>query len=160
MTDSPTPSQAVPPPLRYHEKHDEKEEEKSEEKGQEKWRRDPLGSVIWAGILIWAGLVLLADNLHWLEGIRRGLAGLPNFNEAHLEAWSFILIGAGILFLLEALIRVTVPAYRRPVTGTVIFGGLLIAGGLGGAVNWTLLGPIILIVIGLILLLQSLLRRK
>ena len=85
---------------------------------------------------------------------------MPNFNEASLGAWSFILIGAGILILIESLIRVTVPAYRRPVTGSVIFGGLLIAGGLGGAVNWTLLGPIILIGIGLILLLQSLLRRQ
>jgi hypothetical protein len=160
MTDAPTPPQAVPPAPKYDAKHGEKEEEKSEEKGEEKWRRDPLGSVIWAGILIWAGLVLLADNLGWLAGIRRGLAGLPGFNEANLEAWSFILIGAGVLFLLEALIRITVPAYRRPVTGTVIVGGLLIAGGLGGAINWTLLGPIVLITIGVILLLQSLLRRK
>ena len=160
MTDSPTPSQAVPPTPKYDQKHDEKEEEKSEEKGEEKWRRDPLGSVIWAGILIWAGLVLLAENLGWLAGIRRGLAGLPSFNEANLGTWSFILIGAGILFLIEALIRLTVPAYRRPVTGTVIFGGLLIAGGFGGAINWTLLGPIVLITIGVILLLQSLLRRK
>jgi hypothetical protein len=160
MTDAPTPSQAVPPAPKHGEKHDEKDQEKSEEKGEEKWRRDPLGSVIWAGILIWAGLVLLADNLGWLAGIRRGLAGLPAFNEANLGAWSFILIGAGVLLLVEALIRLTVPTYRRPVTGTVIFGGLLIAGGLGGAINWTLLGPIILITIGVILLLQSLLRRQ
>jgi hypothetical protein len=160
MTDAPTPPQAVPPAPKVDEKQEEKEEEKSQEKGEEKWRRDPLGSVIWAGILIWAGLVLLAENLGWLAGIRRGLAGLPGFNEANLQAWSFILIGAGILFLVEALVRLTVPAYRRPVTGTVIFGGLLIAGGLGSVVNWTLLGPIVLITIGLILLLQSLLRRQ
>jgi hypothetical protein len=161
MTDAPTPPLAVPPAPKYDEKHDEKQEEKTEEKsGDEKWRRDPLGSMIWAGILIWAGLVLLADNLGWLNGIRRSLAGLPNFDETSLGAWSFILMGAGILVLAEALIRTSVPAYRRPITGSVIFGGLLIAGGLGGAVNWTLLGPIFLITIGVILLLQSLLRRK
>jgi len=161
MTDAPTPPPAVPPAPKYDGKHDEKQDEKTEEKsGDEKWRRDPLGSMIWAGILIWAGLVLLADNLGWLMGIRRSLAGLPNFDETNLGAWSFILIGAGILVLGEALIRASVPAYRRPITGSVIFGGLLIAGGLGGAVNWTLLGPIFLITIGVILLLQSLLRRK
>ena len=160
MTDAPTPTQAVPPAPKYDEKHNEKEEEKSEEKGEEKWRRDPLGSVIWAGILIWAGLVLLADNLGWLTGIRHSLAGLRGFDEANLGAWSFILIGAGILVWVEALIRVTVPAYRKPVTGSVIFGGLLIAGGLGGAINWTILGPAVLITIGVILLLQSLLRRQ
>jgi len=161
MTDAPTPPPAVPPAPKYDGKHDEKQDEKTEEKsGDEKWRRDPLGSMIWAGILIWAGLVLLADNLGWLMGIRRSLAGLPNFDETNLGAWSLILIGAGILVLGEALIRASVPAYRRPITGSVIFGGLLIAGGLGGAVNWTLLGPIFLITIGVILLLQSLLRRK
>ena len=60
----------------------------------------------------------------------------------------------------EALIRVTVPAYRRPVTGTIIFGALLFAGGLGGAINWTILGPVFLIAIGVLLLLQSVLRRR
>ena len=161
MPNAPAHPQAVPPAPKYDEKHDEKQEEKTEEKsGDEKWRRDPLGSMIWAGILIWAGLVLLADNLGWLNGIRRSLGGLPNFDETSLGAWSFILMGAGVLVLAEALIRASVPASRRPITGSVIFGGLLIAGGLGGAVNWTLLGPIFLITIGVILLLQSLLRRK
>jgi hypothetical protein len=161
MTEAPTPPPGPKPEQKYYgEKQNEKEEEKSEEKrGDEKWRRDPLGSMIWAGILIWAGLVLLAENLGWLSGIRQGLAGLPNFNEQNLEEWSFILMGVGILLWIEAIIRVAVPAYRRPVTGTVIFGALLFAGGLGGAVNWTILGPAILIAIGLLLLLQSVLRR-
>lgn len=161
MTEAPTPPPGPKPEQKYTEKQNEKEEEKTEEKrGDEKWRRDPLGSMIWAGILIWAGLVLLAENLGWLSGIRRGLAGLPNFNAQSLGAWSYILMGAGILVLIEALIRVTVPTYRRPVTGSVIFGVLLIAGGLGGAVNWTLLGPAFLIAIGILLLLQSVLRRS
>lgn len=162
MTDSPTPTPppAPKPEVRYTEKQDEKEHEKSEEKrGDEKWSRDPLGSMIWAAILIWAGLVLLAENLGWLLGIRRALAGLPSFDETSLGAWSFILMGVGIILWIEALIRVTVPAYRRPVTGTIIFGALLFAGGLGGAVNWTILGPVFLITIGVLLLLQSLLRR-
>ena len=55
------------------EKFDEKEQEKREEKSpeeknwEEKYRRDPLGSVIWACILIWAGLVFLADNLKLID---------------------------------------------------------------------------------------------
>ena len=162
MTEAPTPPPGpMPVQKSYGEKqNNEKEEEKTEEKrGDEKWRRDPLGSMIWAAILIWAGLVLLAENLGWLTGIRQNLAGLPNFNEQSLGAWSYILMGVGILLWIEAIIRVTVPAYRRPVTGTVIFGALLFAGGLGSAVNWTLMGPAILIAIGILLLLQSVLRR-
>ena len=160
MTETPTPPPGPKPEVRYMEKQDEKEHEKSEEKGgDEKWRRDPLGAVIWAAILIWAGLVLLAENLGVLAGIQRALAGLPNFDETNLQAWSFILMGVGIILWIEALVRVTVPAYRRPVTGTIIFGALLFAGGLGGAINWTILGPVFLIAIGVLLLLQSVLRR-
>ena len=55
------------------EKFDEKELEKQEEKSadeknyDEKYRRDPLGSIVWALILIWVGLVLLAQNMGYLN---------------------------------------------------------------------------------------------
>lgn len=51
-----------------NEKGDEKQQEKMDEKSmEEKYRRDPLGSMIWAGILIWAGVVLLGGNLGFLD---------------------------------------------------------------------------------------------
>ena len=57
-------------PRERHEK-DEKHGEKEEKNWEEKWRRDPLGGIVWAGILIWAGLVLLADNLQFLARFER-----------------------------------------------------------------------------------------
>ncbi len=85
-----------PSELRPHrEKEEEKEEEKRHEKGpeeknwDEKWRRDPLGSLIWALILIWAGVALLLSNMGLL------------FRIPGLEVWELIFLGAGVLILAE-----------------------------------------------------------
>ena len=127
----------------------EKEQEKNEKEDMtwdEKWRRDPLSAAVWAIILIWAGLVLLADNL--------GLfARLEWFS-----AWGFILTGAGLIVLLEAVVRLLMPAYRRPVGGTLIWGAILVGIGLGNMFSAAITWPLILIAIGVGLLLRGLLR--
>ena len=106
----------------YYGKEQEKEQGKHEKEDMtwdEKWRRDPLSAAVWALILVWAGLVLLADNL----GV---FARLEWFS-----AWGFIFTGAGLIVMLEAVVRLLVPAYRRPVGGTLIWGAILIGIGLG-----------------------------
>jgi len=119
------------------EKQEEKQEKEEQEKTwDEKWRRDALSSVVWAAILIWAGLVLLGANM-WL------LAGFEL-----LDSWAVIFIGAGLIVLLEVVVRLLVPAYRRPVRGTLIFGVVLLAVGLGGIIGWGVVWPLVLIVIG------------
>ena len=133
-------------PRERHEK-DEKRGEKEEKNWEEKWRRDPLGGMVWAGILIWAGLVLLADNLRLLARFER------------LEAWAIILVGAGLILLLEVAVRVLVPAYRRAVTGTLILGLILIGAGLGDLLSWNVIGPLVLILFGVFILLRVLMRR-
>jgi hypothetical protein len=138
----------------YHGKDEEKTEKEHEknEKGDmtwdEKWRRDPISAAVWAIILVWAGLVLLADNL--------GLfARLEWF-----DAWSFILAGAGLIVILGAVARLLMPAYRRPVAGTLIWGAILLGIGLGDLFGATVAWPLILIAIGLGLLLRGLLGRQ
>jgi len=131
------------------EKHQEKEEEKRHEKDHdEKWRHNPLGAAIWALILIWAGIVFLAQNLGLLTGFEM------------LSPWSLVLAGAGVLLLLEVLVRLVVPEYRRPVIGTLIVGLVLLAAGLGSLQNWDLLWPILLIAAGVALLLGFITRRR
>src|SRR5512136_1391564 len=115
---------------------EEKEEKREEKNWEEKWRRDPLGGIVWAGILIWAGLVLLADNLRLLARFER------------LEAWAIILIGAGLILLLEVAVRLLVPAYRRAVTGSLILGLVFIGIGLGDLLSWNVIWPLILIILG------------
>jgi len=126
---------------------EEKRNEKEEKGREEKWRRDPLSAIAWAAILIWAGLVFLADNLQLL-------------GRWEIPVWAVIFIGAGVIVLVEALARVALPEYRRGVTGTVIWGIILIAIGLGFLVGWEVIWPIVLIAIGLAILLGGFLRRR
>jgi low affinity Fe/Cu permease len=129
---------------RRRDEKEEKQEEKDEKSRGEKWRRDPLSAAIWAGILIWAGLALLAGNLGLLAPFE------------WLEPWSLVFLGAGLIVLLEAAIRLSVPAYRRPVGGTVIVAIILMAIGLGDLVSWGVVWALVLIVGGVIILLQGL----
>jgi hypothetical protein len=122
-----------------HEKH-----EKEDMTWDEKWRRDPLNAAGWAVLLIWAGLVLLADNL--------GLFA----RWEQFSAWGLILTGAGLIVLLEAALRLLIPAHRRPVAGSLIWGAILLGLGLGNLIGTSLAWPLILIALGIGLLLRGL----
>jgi prepilin signal peptidase PulO-like enzyme (type II secretory pathway) len=125
----------------------EKQEKGEGESWDEKWRRDPVDAVMWAVLLIWGGLVLLGNNM-----------GL--FDDMALPAWSMGFIGAGVIVLLAAAFRLAVPAYRRPLTGNLIFGAILIGIGLGEVIGWVAVGPLVLIAIGLGILVTGILRRR
>jgi hypothetical protein len=117
------------------------QEEEKGEKGRgdgwnEKWRNDPVNAAVLALILIWAGLVWLGGNLNLFTGLET------------LETWSIVFVGAGLIVFLGVVVRLLVPAYRRPVVGSMILGLILIAIGLGDLVSWTIIGPLILIAIG------------
>lgn len=134
------------------EKADEKQYEKVDEKRfEEKTRRDPLSSIIWAGILIWVGVALLANNLGILDSV-------PFLNQ--FEPWSLAFAGAGVIVLFEVLIRLTVPQYSGPVIGTLIFGLILLSIGMGEILAWGLIWPVIVIVVGLLILMRALMRRS
>jgi len=137
----------------YYGKEEEKQEEKGEKEGEkdekswdEKWRRDPLSGAVWAAILIWAGVALLAENM--------GL--LVRFE--WLDAWGLILVGAGMIVLLEVVVRLLVPSYRRSVGGTLIFAVILVGMGLGNLFGWDVIWPLILIAIGVSILLRGFIR--
>ncbi len=125
---------------------EEKEEKGKEEGWEEKWRRDPLNAAGWALVLIWAGLVLIAVNLN-LFGIG-------------WEAWPIIFIGAGVIVLAGVVIRLLVPAYRQPVTGSIIFGFILVGIGVGQLWEWEVVGALVLIAIGVSILLSRLVQRE
>jgi hypothetical protein len=139
------------------EKEMKKREEKSAEEKQweEKSRRDPLGAIVWPIILIWAGLVLLAANFSLFNNLFGRAFGITG-----VDTWSVILLGAGIIVLLEVVVRLTVPDFRRPVTGTLIFAIILIGLGLGNLTNWGVVWPLILIGLGASILLRGLVPRR
>jgi len=75
---------------------------------------------------------------------------------AFLDAWSLIFFGAGLILLLEADVRVLLPAYRRNVTGRVILALVFLGLGLAGMIGWHLVWPLVLIGIGVIIILGTL----
>jgi len=108
---------------------DEKEEKNRNESWDEKWRRDPVDAAVWALILIWAGLVWLAHNMEWLWD--RGTDG----RDEKSVALGFL--GAGVIVLLGVVLRLVVPAYRRPIIGSLIFGVILFGIGILTGVSRT-----------------------
>jgi hypothetical protein len=140
---------------RYGEKY-EKEEEKSdkeygkEEKGnwEEKWHRDPLSAARWGIIFVWAGIALLADQLPFMAAI------------GWLDGWALAFAGAGVIILMESIVRVLVPAYRRPIGGILVLAAVFLGIGLGGLFGWEVTGAFMLIAIGTGLLLRGFMRRK
>ena len=124
-------------------RRDEKEEKN--EKGRddswdEKWRRDPVEAAVWAFVLIWAGIVWLLSNTGTLENI---------FGEK-AEWWAVGFLGAGLIVLLGVGVRLVVPAWRRPITGSLILGLIFIGIALGQLTGgWVVVGPLVLIGIGI-----------
>src|SRR4030067_3236437 len=107
-----------------------------EEQWEEKRRRAPLGAFIWPIILVWAGLVFLAGNLGLLGRFAVGGLGFESVAGGRLGAWALVLLGAGVIILMEVAIRIAVPAHRRPVTGSIILAAIFIGLGLGDMTNW------------------------
>ncbi len=125
---------------------DEKGRGEKQEK-QEKGRPgDALSGIIWGAVLVVAGLIFLASTLNLFPSPGVNVLGL-------------VFLAGGVLFLLEVVIRLTVPAYRRPVTGTLIFAFILLAISIGFLFGFQNVWPIIIIGVGIIILVGQFLRR-
>ncbi len=125
---------------------DEKQHEK-EEKGRG-WS-DPLGGVIWALILIAAGLIFLAEST-------LGLADWGRFG----GTWNVIFLAVGVILLFEVAVRLLVPAFRRPVAGTLVFAFIMLAMGLSGIIGWNVTFGVVVIAMGIAILISGLLRGR
>lgn len=131
------------------EKEEEKEQEKQEKSWEEKWRRDPLNVLTWALVIAWGGVVLILES----QGIGTRLWGG--------NGWAAFFAGAGVLLLLNTLIRAVSPAYRRRVTGGAILGVIFLAIGLGGIIGWgSWVWGVVLIVVAALILVAGISRRR
>ena len=148
------------------EEKEEKDVAKHEEKSyDEKWRRDRVGAISWAIFLIWAGVVLLLYNLDQLniltdlvERLNLPLAELPfDLPFVDEQAWQVFFLGAGTIVLIEVLVRLLLPMYRRPIVGSIIWAGILFGLALG---NWEIVGPAIVIGIGIVIIFGGMIRRR
>ena len=106
-----------------------------------------MSRAIWGAVFIAAGIVALIATLELVPGLSAG------------NALSLIFVTAGVVFLIEAAIRLLVPTFRRPVTGTLILAFILLAIGVGGIIGFRNIWPLVLIAIGVIILAGQFLRR-
>ena len=127
------------------EDRERRRDEKREEGTEEKWRRDPISGVVTGLIVLALGVLLTLaarDVISWDDW------------------WKYFLIGIGVVFLIEVLIRRLKPAYRRPVFGRFVAGLVLICVGaafVGGFGNWW---PLIIVAVAVAILLRLLVFRK
>ncbi|HEY60237.1 MAG TPA: hypothetical protein G4N92_06090 [Anaerolineae bacterium] len=139
---------------------DEKELNKHDEKVEE---RDVLSTVVWAAILIWAGLTFLAAQRGWLEQF--GITESPFFIRSFFEllefnTWNVVALGAGVIILMEVIVRLLVPSFRRHVGGTLIVAAVFIGIGLGPFFKWQLIWPLVLIAVGISVLIGAFSRKR
>jgi hypothetical protein len=158
--------QAPPEPQRpryerppRHEKEEEKQGEKdektrNEKNWDEKWRRDPINAASWAAMFIWAGLVLLANTTGWGPDTFRW------WNEGNW--WAIIMAGVGAILILCGLIRFLMPEHRRSIIGNLILGTIFLGVGLEELSDWDwgVAGAFIFIVVGLLIILSGVFRRR
>ncbi len=146
-------SEQIPPESYDRRQRNEKEEKdekdrRDQREKEEKGAGDRLGSLSWALILIMAGLVFLAVSANLFPGLDWS------------NAWSLIVMGAGLVIGLEVILRFLMPEYRRPLSGRLILAVVLLLVGAGGFIGWDNTWPFILIGIGLAMLVGALTNRQ
>lgn len=110
-------------------------------------RRDPIGAITGGLVLIVLGIVFMLAQNGW-------------FGVTWANMWGMFLIGLGGILLLQALLRLVLPDYRRNVSGLVIGAFILIAIGMipFAGMDWAKYWPVALIGIGVVMLLQQFTR--
>ena len=130
---------------KYNEK-DETEIQKHDEKVEV---RDLLSTLVWGAILIWAGVAFLLVQQGVFDKFITPIFANTPMKMLEPDAWSLIALGAGVILLLETIIRLMVPTYRRSIVGTLIL-----------SVDWDLTWPLILIAIGVSVILRGFVHKK
>ncbi|MBE0416135.1 MAG: hypothetical protein IBX36_06325 [Dehalococcoidia bacterium] len=66
--------------------------------------------------------------------------------------WAFIVVGIGLVLIIEAFVRYAMPTYRRPMFWRLLIGVILVAIGSGHIAGLETWWPIVVIVIGVAIL--------
>lgn len=83
------------------------------------WRTDRMDAVGWAALFLWGALVVVAENTSFRD------------NFEWWGGWGVFWVGAGVIVLVEAAFRTTIPRYRSKWGWTLFWGAAFLALGLG-----------------------------
>jgi hypothetical protein len=87
------------------------------------WRSDRVDAVGWAALFLWGAVVVLATSSSFSE----------DFD--WWEGWGVFFVGAGVIVIIEGLIRLGMPSYRSKWAWSMLWGTIFLALGLGGLVS-------------------------
>jgi uncharacterized membrane protein HdeD (DUF308 family) len=107
-------------------------------------RRGPWGGLFWGLLLIMIGLIFFAQEQGWISSE---------------TWWHYLLIGLGVIFIIDGLVRTWGSEYRRESLGRFIPGIILLFVGLAFLFSFAQWWPLILIGVGVVILLSFLFRR-
>ncbi|MEE8331201.1 MAG: hypothetical protein V3R84_05460 [Acidimicrobiia bacterium] len=140
MTDL-RPSETAAPKDRLTEK------QRREQVWEDWWTSDRLDGFGWAALFLWGALVLISQFTSFKDDYDRW------------EGWGVFFVGAGVIVLVEAAVRLRMPKYRSKFGWTLFWGTAFLAIGLGELVSpiWYALP---LVAIAVVILKDTLTRRE
>jgi hypothetical protein len=115
--------------------------------GIEQEERRRIETIYWAGVLIWAGVVFILDN----QG------SLPEIGEA--GPWSWVFFGAGLYGTLGNFFRLVAVDWSSPTTWDWIWSGFWLIIGVVGVTGVDIFWPLAMVLAGVVVLGNTLLRR-
>ena len=119
-------------------------------KDWDKWKQDSIDSAGWGLFFLWGALVTVANVTNFSN------------NFAWWNGWSVFFIGAGIISLIQVIIRLLIPKYRSKWMGNLIGTGILFTLGFSLG-EWAGLGwiwVILLAIIGIVILVKVFTQRR
>jgi len=120
-------------------------EERRKELRRERRPKDPLAGLFWGLTLILLGVLFFANQQGWTTW--------DNW-------WQYLLIGLGIIFIIDGLAHLAIPRYRDTSYGRFVPGVILIFVGLAFIYGFSQWWPLILIAAGIAILVSLLFRRR
>jgi hypothetical protein len=109
--------------------------------------RKRIDAIYWGGSFLWAGLIFVADSLGFLPQIGAG------------DAWSWVFFGAGVYALLGNFYRMFSDSFSRAKDWEYVWAGALMLFGLGGFTNLEISFALVLVLIGVVALGSTIVRR-
>lgn len=125
--------------------HDNRDIRDQREYRRDKRFNDPMRGLFWGLILIILGVLFFAVMQNWIDWDKW---------------WQIFLIGLGVIFLIDALIRYLNSSNRYGIFGRVIAGLILITIGVAFIIHLEQWWPLILIVIGVAIISRFIIAKR
>lgn len=116
---------------------------------------DSLSTVTLALLLIGAGVLFLVAKLK--DGVVSDTAlSSLDINYSNIVSW--LILGAGLVLLLEVVLRIVMPRFRSYIGGRLALSVLFIAVGVAGLTSVSFALPVFLIGLGIVVIVSRLVR--